>query len=193
MDDAISKKDLDLEQAADAVQELARLLRSGEDIERIVDGYLQTRRLLSSTLQRLTLKSVQSIEPIVEDARRVVKEKMNQSFGAAMPESLMFIRPYNQIHVLLLGYLLQRLGQGVSGTRLRLLTGDQIHTERRLRELRELGFQIEVTRTAGAFHYRLVDTVVEAERAAKAILKSNIRRVKNLSESRKLELLALVG
>src|SRR5688572_2193185 len=183
----MSENDVDraISQAADALDDLVKLLRSGEDIDRIVDGYLQTRRILSATFQRIVKPTLKPARPLIESARSQVKEFMVGMFGAVIPDELLYVRAYGEIHFLLLGYLSRELGLAVPGSRLRLLSGDQVHSERRLRELRELGFRIEVVRIAGESCYRLQNLEFELERAAKTQIATNIKRATQLSAAHK--------
>ena len=56
---------------------------------------------------------------------------------------------------MILEYFSRHVGAYVKGKRLRFLTGDQVRTERRLRELRELGFIIIAERVSGVECHKL--------------------------------------
>lgn len=66
-----------------------------------------------------------------------------------IPEKYRLVRGYSKAHRRLFGYLFVRQNLYVSVDELRLLTGDAVHTERRLRELRDLGIVIDMSESDG--------------------------------------------
>src|SRR5205085_10090308 len=95
------------------------------------------------------------------------------------------------VHALLLEYLISHAGQPVAASRLRLLVGDQVHTERRLRELRDLGFGLTWRRVAGESQYLLAATAPDLDHAARSQLALNIRADKQLNRGARTSLLEL--
>ena len=175
-----------------ALEFLIGLLRSGADLDRIVDGYLETRRLLAGTFRRLAQSTVPSVKPALEMTREHIQEVLRAKYSAAVPASLLVVRDYSETHLLLLGYLFQRVGGHVSAARLRILTGEQVHTERRVRELRDLGYQIRAERAAGEQQYILVTDQPNLEYAALAQLRLNVKDSRTLGAAQKKDLLTML-
>jgi hypothetical protein len=74
-----------------------------------------------------------------------------------------------------------------------VLTADQIHTERRVRDLRDLGFQVEWKKVSDDDQYVLVSTEPDLDAAAALQARKNIKDDKKLSKQEKEGLLNAVG
>ena len=74
------------------------------------------------------------------------------------------ITGFGSTHRRLFGYLSARMGLEVPLEELRLITGDAVHTERRLRELRDLGAEITMSEGGGlrSCRMRLPDNMADA-------------------------------
>jgi len=180
------------ESAAAALEYLAGLLRSKADLDRVLDGYLETRRLLSRTFKVLVERRLGSPTSIMKSARDRVAAVMRSQYGTVVPEDLLRVRPYGELHTLLLAYMHSFAGKAVPGTKLRIISGDQVHTERRLRELRDLGFHIQASVVAGEHQYVLVTTEQDLDDAARVQLRHNIKGSRALSASQKKQLLEIL-
>ena len=178
--------------ASAALEDLAGLLRNKPELDRLLDGYLETRRALSDAFRRLTQASVPATSSI-EVARRRIEEQMRRRYQAVFPAPLLAVRKYSKTHALLLAYLEGRTGAPVPASRLRVLTGDQVHTERRVRELRDLGFSIDATRVAGDNVYVLKNTLLDLEHATSVQLSQNVGTDKTLSPAQKRGLLTVLA
>jgi hypothetical protein len=182
----------DTQLALAAVDHLAELLRNGADLERIVDGYIEVRQALLKAFRKLAQARVPSCDDILSEAQSRVVAEMRRRFGKVVPEELIWVRSYGKTHLLLLAYLNGCKGNFVAASRLRLMTGDQVHTERRIRELRDLGFAIQAEKVSGESHYALSDAQLDIGDAATRQLRSNIKASKKLSGARKQELLSVL-
>lgn len=65
------------------------------------------------------------------------------------------VRTFGPVHYRVYNYLSAQPGVPVPGYELRFLTADAVHTERRARELRDLGFELGTTTVGGARGYVL--------------------------------------
>jgi hypothetical protein len=74
-----------------------------------------------------------------------------------------------------------------------MLTGDAVHTERRARELRDLGFTLEARHTGGADMYVLRGTEPDAAAGAAIQVAKNIRGDRSSSNEVKERLLRATG
>ena len=77
----------------------------------------------------------------------------------------------------------------MSADELRLLTGDAVHTERRARELRDLGLQIETFSSGGLSIYVLKNGTPDLAAGARATAARNIRNDKALGPAEREHLI----
>ena len=162
-------------EATESLEYLTSLLESGADLERVIDGYLEARRLLAKTFRNLAQAHLEPLNPVLDGVRMKVEGRMSELYGGRIPQQYLTLRKYGATHQLLAAYMFRQTGRPVSASRLRLLTGDQVHTERRVRELRDLGLSIEAGRVAGENQYILASQEPNVDRGAKIQLTQNIR------------------
>jgi hypothetical protein len=74
-----------------------------------------------------------------------------------------------------------------------MLTGDAVHTERRTRELRDLGFNLEAKHTSGTDVYILRSDVPDTAVGAAIQVKRNIREDRATSKQEKDNLMLSSG
>jgi hypothetical protein len=187
------KKDvIHAEKAAQAFSYLAELLRSDAALDRIIDAYIETRGVLASAFRQLAISEIGTDVGLISAARDRVQTRMRLLYSSVAPDELIYVRSYGETHFLLLAYLVRRTGRPVSSARLRLVSGDQVHTERRVRELRDLGYQISASKVAGEFQYVLESSDQLLDLAAAAQLMQNIKKSKTISEMEKYRLRAVL-
>jgi len=88
--------------------------------------------------------------------------------------------PYgSEVHEKLFQILLQRFDIDVPAGLLRVLTHDSVHTERRLRELRELGLDIGTSNSSGIDMYRLKSLNIDTSFIPR-IVYNNAQRKKHI-------------
>jgi len=167
--------DVSSRQAVVSLQHLTSLLQSNADLDRVIDGYLETRRLLARTFRDLAQAHLEPVNPVLDGVRSRVEQRMRELYGGRVPQEFLTVRRYGATHQLLAAYLFRQSGRPVSASRLRLLTGDQVHTERRVRELRDLGLRVEAARVAGENQYVLVSQEPDADRGAAIQIAQNIK------------------
>jgi hypothetical protein len=188
----MAKPDAAARQAIASLQYLTSLLESGADLDRVIDGYLETRRLLAKTFRDLAHAHLEPVNPVLDGVRTKVEQRMAQLFGGRVPPEYLTVRRYGTTHQLLAAYLFRQPGRPVPASRLRLLTGDQVHTERRVRELRDLGLSIEAGRVAGENQYILASQEPDLDRGAAIQLAQNIKS-SDLDGAARSRLLTAVG
>ena len=174
--------------ALEAASHLADLLSGHADFERLVDGYLETKRTLAEAFRDISSAHMSQI-PAIENARIAIEARM-ASLKGKIPSRFLRTRSYSTVHEVLCSYMVLHAGSSVSATRLRALTGDQVHTERRLRELRELGFDITVHKVAGDTHYLMSGPEPDLSLGIRSQLALNIRAARDLEQSEKDALLS---
>lgn len=162
------------------------------DLDRLVDAYVETRQGLARDFRELAVFMVDDANARLDAVKSEITRGMVEKFGGAIPASDLVVKGYGETHAVLLAYICRRSGQPVPASRLRVLVGDQIHTERRVRDLRDLGFGIAWKSVAGENRYVLSSDQPDVEVAANAQVIRNLKADRRLSSARRGELLALV-
>ena len=107
-------------------------------------------------------------------------------FGDRGVDQYLRVAPYSGVHPALLEYLAARPSTDVPALELRLLTGDQVHTERRLRELRDLGFELTWRKVGEEFTYRLERLEPDLDAAARFQLEHRIKEDRSINATEKM-------
>ncbi|MCY7288395.1 MAG: hypothetical protein LH624_09135 [Cryobacterium sp.] len=176
----------------DSVSTLHQLLadESTED-RRLVLGYMETKRLLALAFEAYAVERYADTT-VMEGVKRTVEESMRSGYPYA-PEKYLRVRGYGQVHSRLLAYLAPRIGTDVSAAELRMLTADAVHTERRARELRDLGLRLDARESSGVDVYVLESAAPHAATGAALQLARNIKEDRTLKKDHAAELLNQLG
>ncbi|MUU70537.1 hypothetical protein [Pseudarthrobacter sp. GA104] len=178
--------------AQEEVEALAVLLRDEDTTDRrLIAGYLEAKRVLARAFEQLAVEKY-SDNSHLESAKIMIEHAMRSTF-TQIPEKYLRVSGFSRVHAMLLAYLVPRVGTAVYADELRMLTGDAVHTERRARDLRDLGFALLASDHPGGQAYTLVDSVPAAQTAAVILIHRNIRQDKTLSENSRARLLRLAG
>jgi hypothetical protein len=192
VDEALLRR---IAESLDHLSELAKVRLSGGTVsfEQLVTEYVSLRRSLARDFQSLAEESLRTEDSALGAVRRQIAQRMRELFGGRIPDRFLQVRGYRGVHPILFEYLAQHAGEPVPGSRLRVLTGDQVHTERRLRELRDLGFDLTSTRVADDDHYVLRSPAPDLDYAARFVTAHNIRNDRQLPEHERSRLVAILG
>jgi hypothetical protein len=134
-------------------------------ISELIDVYSVVRREMALVLLELTSEGfLPSANAAVSDAIERIEKHAQARFPERAPKALK-VKGHRGIHGILLHYLVQHVGRPVKGSTLRILAGDQVHTERRARELRDLGYDIRISTVAGESAYTLLSADQDLDRA----------------------------
>jgi len=110
--------------------------------QELVDRYIQARQQLQAQFRSTLAAEVdQDHRQILPNTVARVGQRMRELFGGRVPGKYRVCSAYSGVQPVMFGYLVRRRGDCVPGTHLRVLTGDQVHTERCVRELRDVGFR----------------------------------------------------
>jgi hypothetical protein len=157
--------------------------RRTNDLELIFDEYAYMRRTLRDGIAAVVKNSMPDARAKLNAAADRVEHQLRLRNPAYDP-SLLKVRRYNELHAVILEYLSLHVGGTVTGERLRFVTGDQVHTERRLRELRELGYRIEAVRVSGADSYKLESLEQDYEQAVRSQMAMIMKRADSRASSK---------
>jgi hypothetical protein len=171
---------------------LRELLADPEAEERrLIAAYLESKQMLASAFEAFSVERY--FDPaVMEEAKKAVEQAMRSAYPG-LPAKYLKVRRFGTSHARLLAYLCRSAGSEVSAAELRMLTGDAVHTERRARELRDLGFTLDARHTGGTDMYVLRSTEPDVTAGAAIQVAKNIREDKSASKQDKEDLLRAAG
>ncbi|MFJ8627854.1 hypothetical protein ACIRD3_34150 [Kitasatospora sp. NPDC093550] len=161
------------------------------DAQNLLDAYLYAKRLLAESMQALVRTDLPAECDTFRDLRAQLAERMAEEYGERIPERYLTVPYGSRTHEQLFSMLLRRLGQPVSAALLRVVTRDSVHTERRTRELRELGLDIATSHEGGSEVYTLRSLELDTS-LIPTIIKNNLRD-KKASEQEKEAVAAVLA
>ncbi len=176
--------------AIEALAFLGQLLTDEDDFERVLDGYLEARGVLADAFQEMATNRFPAASDQLSATISRVEARIRERAGAGAPASHVAVRGLRGIRGILLAYLMAHPGKPVPASRLRILTGDQVHTERRLRELRDLGYTVLAERVSDQDCYILTSVQQNLDAAAELQFERNLNADKQLPEAERQLLLA---
>ena len=178
--------------ALDSISELRELLADeSADDRRLIGAYLEAKQALADAFEAFSVEKY--MDPAILDKAKESIETAMRSAYPDLPAKYLKVHGFGKSHARLLAYLCLSAGLEVSGGELRMLTGDAVHTERRARELRDLGFTLEARHTGGADMYVLRGTEPDAAAGAAIQVAKNIRGDRSSSNEVKERLLRATG
>jgi hypothetical protein len=178
--------------ASDSVATLSELLADGgTDDRRLVLGYLEAKRVLAAAFEAFAVERYAD-SAVLENAKAAIEREMARLYPA-VPAKYLKVRGYGEVHARLLAYLSQRAGTDVSAGELRMLTGDAVHTERRARELRDLGYALDARHVAETDVYVLQSNDPDLAAVCAYLVAKNIKGDKSLTKDEAAELLRSEG
>lgn len=151
--------------------------------------YVVLRRSLAQDFRELAEVELTGAGDELEAVRARISQRMRELFGGRIPDRYLHVRGYTGVHPIMFGYLARHVGEPVAASKIRVLTGDQVHTERRLRELRDLGLALDSLHRADDDHYILRSAEPDVNTAAKLQANRNITGDRALDDARRAQLL----
>jgi hypothetical protein len=188
----------ELRKSLQDIELFAGLVRSQIDrpeveFERLLDGYLEARRSLARQFCLVAQQHLLRGDSLLETTRKRIEERMTELYGSRIPDKYRVVHGYKSVQPILLEYLGQHAGNPVRSSKLRILTADQTHTERRVRDLRDFGFQVEWKKVSDDHQYILACVEPDLDAAVALQLRKNIKDDKKLSKAEKDTLLGIIA
>ena len=131
-------------------------LRDGS-VEALIDRYLDFKAMSAKALRVITDEQLARDEWALDGVLERLESELRSRLAGDGSARVVVIKRYGHTHRKLYEYLWLHQRAPVSAMRLRTLTGDQVHTERRVRELRDIGLRIVAVKRSGQNVYELVD------------------------------------
>ena len=173
--------DVRFTEMADALEMLAAIFR-GEaqqralDLDSLLDQYADMRHRLSHGISAISMERLPDAAQTMQQALTRIEQRLWQLCDSKVPLKKLKISGFTGVHSYLLEFLVLRVGKTVAGEQLRFLTADQTHTERRVRELREIGYDVLATRRAGRDSYILRDANQAVDDGARSHLQHLLQK-----------------
>lgn len=175
--------------AANALSDLQALLKDPDAVgTELVQAYVTAKSTLANAFEAYASERYEQDTTLTAVCAAIEKEMAARFTG--VNARYLKVRGFGRSHRVILGLLAERVGQPVSVGELRMLTGDAVHTERRARELRALGLDIEAKHTAGTDVYVLKSVVPDVSSASRELVVKNIREDGRLSDTARSALIA---
>lgn len=177
----------EIAEATEALRALEREFRAstGATEESLLSTYVRTRRVLARVLQEAAVRDLEDSPHDLRVLRDRITERMSELFGGLLPDGMLRVSGFRYPHEVLFKYLASQVGRAVPAWRLRILTADQVHTERRVRDLRDLGLDVRESDE----EYTLVSLDPNLDAAVRALLERKLRNAKMIPSPDVLSLL----
>ncbi|KDN74682.1 hypothetical protein DF19_28155 [Streptomyces olindensis] len=120
-----------------------------------------------------------------------VQAELDRRYGQFFPEGFLKAPYGDQLHERLFSLLEENLAQPIEAAKLRIVTADGVHTERRTRELRELGMDVDWYEEDGIDFYVLRSFSLNFE-VLPSLVRTIVRRKKK-SKTEQEQLLREAG
>lgn len=163
-----------------ALRALLSAIESNAAPNNLFETYVWSKSVLAKAMHARMEMHLPSDCPTFWELRGRVEQATTQKFGESIPAKYLKIPYKSSVHMALFAILLERIEEPVESALLRVATEDSVHTERRMRELRELGFDINPIEIRGTDFYMLGSLDID-ETKVPAIVKNNIRKDKGIS------------
>ncbi|WP_433490597.1 hypothetical protein [Nocardia grenadensis] len=166
-------------EAAVAVKELLEQLEAGESAQDTFDAYLRAKSLAADAMQARMRQYLPERCGTFHDLRERLGTEIVRRYRDVIPEKYLRVPYGSRTHEELFGVLFDDKGAPVPAARLRIVTADSVHTERRTRELRELGLDIDATKANGEDVYTLKSLEIDIEKI-RSIVRKNMEKDKGI-------------
>lgn len=182
-----------IEAHALAEQLIVQLGKERQTPAQVIDGYVFAKQNLARAMQTL-MCSLTSDEhrKIFNELHGQVAAEVRRQYQEIIPEKYLHVGYKSDVHIDLFSTLIRHLGKDVEADKLRLVTADSVHTERRVRELRELGFDISWRNVGRVSMYKLGSLDLDFRKFPELVGKK-IKKDERLPRPKRKEYLALLG
>ncbi|MEV5602941.1 hypothetical protein AB0L33_16020 [Streptomyces sp. NPDC052299] len=156
-----------------AVGQLADLIADDNgSADAVFGAYMVAKKDLARSMQELLRSTLPPSRPAFEELRSRISQSLQERFGDRVPQKYLAV-PYDTVaNQDLFGLLHEHLGQPVETTVLRAVNADDIHTERRIRELREMGLRLEAAKRDGVGYYVLKSLDLDPDQMKALVVKA---------------------
>ncbi|MTD15135.1 hypothetical protein GIS00_14420 [Nakamurella sp. YIM 132087] len=123
--------------------------------EDLVQDYLRLKRKSAQAFKALVVENLRDYRTEWHTARSTLEYEMYRLYEGVVPDWALKVPYGSETHYQLFCVLVERIGRPVAADHLRVVTADAVHAERRVRELREIGLDIDTSKVSGRDSYVL--------------------------------------
>ncbi|MFD4695398.1 hypothetical protein [Streptomyces sp. NPDC058463] len=162
------------------------------DPQSLFEAYTYAKEIAARALQSRMLAHLPAENHIFRALHREIQQEMLSRYQDVVPEVLLRTPYRGKTHEGLFSLLQENLERPVQAAMLRIVTGDNVHTERRARELRELGFDLHWHEEEEISIYELRSLELDFDMIP-SIVRNNARRTKSYTKDEKKRILRDAG
>ncbi len=170
----------------------AQLADEAPNFDHLLSSYIQTRGEMSRHF-RIACRETLAPDPTrLQSVRQELEKYMARKYGEHIPSKYVRVRSYTVFHAAAYEMLVDKHPNAVGSSVLRVLSGDQVHTERRVRELRDIGILVEWRKSSGEFEYYLDSATPDLEQGATVQARARVLEDRSCTPQQREALLSLI-
>ncbi|MFJ6743786.1 hypothetical protein ACIQOU_33560 [Streptomyces sp. NPDC091279] len=123
--------------------------------QELFEAYTYAKRVTADALRSRMLMHLPAEGLKFRELYTRVQGELDSRYGQHFPDGFLKAPYGDQLHEHLFSLLQENLSQPIEAAKLRIVTADSVHTERRTRELRELGMDVDWYKKDGLDFYVL--------------------------------------
>ncbi|MFJ9676622.1 hypothetical protein ACIRP2_00970 [Streptomyces sp. NPDC101194] len=178
--------------AEHALRNLLSEISDHQDPQSLFEAYTYAKEITARAIQSRMLMHLPDENQQFKALHARVQQEIHSRYQGKIPARLLGAPYSGKTHERLFSLLQESLAQPVPATMLRIVTGDDVHTERRARELRELGFDVHWYETEEISVYELKSLNLDFDMIP-AIMRNKVRQTKSLTQSEKQKIFKNAG
>ncbi|MGW4489758.1 hypothetical protein ACWEOE_38730 [Amycolatopsis sp. NPDC004368] len=163
--------------ATAALKELLEQLEAGDSAQDVFDAYLRAKPLTAEAMQARMRRHLPERCETFHDLRQRLGAEIIRRYEDFIPDRYLRVPYGSRTHEELFSVFFEHRGMPVPAAKLRIVTADSVHTERRTRELRELGLDIDATKANGEDVYALCSLEIDIDKI-RSIVRNNVEKDK---------------
>ena len=129
--------------AEHALQTLLHQVDKNAKAQELFEAYTYAKRVTADALKVRMLMHLPTENPKFRELYSTVQAELDARYGQFFPDRFLKAPYGDQLHEHLFSLLQENLSEPIEAAKLRIVTADGVHTERRTRELRELGMDVD--------------------------------------------------
>ncbi|MGR4850150.1 hypothetical protein [Streptomyces sp. LARHCF252] len=177
--------------AEHALQTLLTQIDRHTQAQELFEAYTYAKRVAADALKARMLMHLPDENPKFRELYDRVQAELDLRYSQFFPEGFLKAPYGDQLHEYLFSLLQENLAEPIEAAKLRIVTADGVHTERRTRELRELGMDVDWYKEDGIDVYVLRSLELNLE-ALPSLVRTIVRK-KTKCESEQERLLRNAG
>ncbi|MGW0787576.1 hypothetical protein ACWD04_04830 [Streptomyces sp. NPDC002911] len=178
--------------AEHALSNLLSEIGSHRDPQSLFDAYTYAKNITASAIRSRMLMHLPEENRKFKELHAELQQELNLRYSDTVPKNLLRTPYRGKTHERLFSLLQENFTQPVPAAMVRIVTGDGVHTERRARELRELGLDVESYALDEIDVYELRSLNLNFD-LLPFIVKNNVRKTKAYSTPEKKRILRNAG